>query len=96
MVKRNFGIRRNEQPSVSEGSCDIIDIEERREERKLRHWVIKVIILSLISVFIPTILLFLWTFLTSNSIDSNKDVISSFIDAFVEIIHFMTTPITNE
>lgn len=82
---------------VNNQSCDINDIEERREDRKLRHWVIKVIILSIVSVFIPTVLVFLWSYATSDTgTDSSKDLISSFIDAFVEIVHFMTTPIGND
>lgn len=78
----------SQQTSNNNNTCEVAVIEEKRDQRRLKHWVIKVLVstLSILSVF--TFLAVLYSFLFKST-SVNEGVIGTFINAFVEIIKFI-------
>lgn len=72
-------------------SCDIIIIEEKREARQLRNWAIKVLILSMAAIIVPTTLVIVWIYLVRAPSAEGADIIKTFITTISELIKFMFT-----
>jgi hypothetical protein len=71
--------------------CDLVGIEEKREERRLRYWVVKVLVLTLSFLSVLTVLTFLYL-LVINKTPIKEGAIGSFLQVLTEIIKFMLTP----
>lgn len=65
--------------------------EAKREERRLRHWVIKVCVFTSAFIFMSTVMAMLWVFVVRGD-PMNDGIFRSAIDALTEIIKFMATP----
>lgn len=81
----------NPEPTPGVDVCNLEDHEAKREERRLRHWVIKVCVLTMAAVFVATVVSMLWAFLVRGDA-INGTIIESFLKAATEIIKFMNTP----
>lgn len=66
--------------------------EAKREERRLRHWVLKVCVSASAFVFVSTVIAMLWVFIVrGDAIDGG--IFKTTVDALTEIIKFMVTPV---
>lgn len=68
-------------------------MELKREERHLKYWVIKVLVLTIAFLFVATVGTFLYVFVVrGTSVDGG--VIGTFLQAVTEIIKFMAAPVS--
>lgn len=71
---------------------NVANIDEKIEERHLKHWIVKVLVLTLSLLTTLTVLTFLYSSLTDKT-SSKEGIITSSLQALIEIIKFMMTPV---
>ena len=77
-------------PAPGVDVCNLDDRESRREERRLRHWVIKVFVFTWAFIFTLVVGSMLWAFVVrGDAIDGT--IIDTFLKATTEVIRILAS-----
>ncbi len=81
-------------PTPDVHACDLDDRETKRDERRLRHWVVKVFVLCFAFIVVLTTGSVLYAYVVRGD-SLNDSIINTFMHATTEIIKFMVTPMND-
>jgi hypothetical protein len=84
-------IRKNAK-NDKEVMCNVADANEKAEVRRLKHWIVKVLILTLALLTTLVVLTFLYLSVTSKS-SIKESTIGLFLQTLSEIIKIILAPV---
>jgi hypothetical protein len=90
---RRFKIKsvRKNVDDNKEAVCDLDNVNQKVQERYLKHWIIKVLVLTLVLLTVSVVLTFLYLSVTNKS-SIKESTIGLFLQTLSEIIKIILAP----